>query len=69
MKSLNEFPTSDDYKRYLKVHFAGLAMQGLLSNTQVISGGSFDFESSGAKEKISRLSIIMANELIKQLQS
>ena len=32
MKSRNEFTTNEEYNEYLRIYFAGLAMQGLLAS-------------------------------------
>ena len=49
-------------------YFAGLAMQGLMSNPNFIKPGSFDFKSSGTKERVSSISIKIADELLTQLE-
>lgn len=35
MKSLNEFPTKQEYQDYLRVYFAAMAMKGLLSHPDI----------------------------------
>ncbi len=50
-------------------HFAGLAMQGLMSNSEFIKGGSFDFESRKTAERVSRIATKVADELLKQLEN
>lgn len=32
MKSRNEFTTNEEYNEYLRIYFAGLALQGLISS-------------------------------------
>jgi hypothetical protein len=49
-------------------YFAGLAMQGLMSNPEFIKGGSFDFESRKTAERVSRISTKVADEVLKQLE-
>jgi hypothetical protein len=49
-------------------YFAGLAMQGLMSNSEFIKGGSFDFESRKTAERVSRIATKVADELLKQLE-
>jgi hypothetical protein len=50
-------------------YFAGLAMQGLMSNPEFIKGGSFDFKSSKTAERVSSISIKVADELLKQIEN
>lgn len=49
MKSRNEFTTNEEYNEYLRIYFAGLAMQGLLANCNggMTSGGSYTFSPKG----------------------
>ena len=49
-------------------YFAGIAMQGLLSNPEFIKGGSFDFKSRGTEERLSSISTKLADELLKQIE-
>ena len=49
-------------------YFAGLAMQGLMSNPEFIKGGSFDFESRKTAERVSRISTKVADELLTQIE-
>ena len=50
-------------------YFAGLAMQGLMSNSEFIKGGSFDFESRKTAERVSRIATKVADELLKQIEN
>ena len=67
MKSRNEFTTNEEYNEYLRIYFAGLAMQGLLANSYggMTSGGSRTF----SPNEISKLAVIHAEELLKQLEN
>jgi hypothetical protein len=49
-------------------YFAGLAMQGLLSNSEFIKRGSFDFKSSGTKEKVSSIATNISDALLAELE-
>ena len=66
MKSRNEFTTNEEYNEYLRIYFAGLAMKGLLANCNggMTSGGSHVFSPDG----ISKLAVLHADELLKQLE-
>ena len=66
MKSRNEFTTNEEFNEYLRIYFAGLAMQGLLANCNggMTSGGSHVFSPDG----ISELAVLHADELLKQLE-
>ena len=67
MKSRNEFTTNEEYNEYLRIYFSGLAMQGLLANCNggMTSGGSRTF----SPNEISKLAVIHAEELLKQLEN
>ena len=67
MKSRNEFTTNEEYNEYLRIYFAGLAMQGLLANSYggMTSGGSRTF----SPNEISKLAVLHADELLKQLEN
>ena len=67
MKSRNEFTTNEEYNVYLRIYFAGLAMQGLLANCNggMTSGGNHVFSPNG----ISELAVLHADELLKQLEN
>lgn len=65
MKSRNEFTTNEEYNEYLRIYFAGLAMQGILSNQSIVKGLIF---TSGDAYKIAKASIELADELLKQLE-
>ena len=70
MKSRNEFTTNEEYNEYLRIYFAGLAMQGILSSGKILE----DLLKAGDKEKYSPeftiivTALIMADELLKQLE-
>ena len=49
-------------------YFASLAMQGLMSNTEFIKGGSFDYKSTRTKERVAFISAMVADELLKELE-
>ncbi len=63
---------TSDFEEYngltKREYFAGLAMQGLMSNPEFIRGGSFDFESRKTAEKVSSISIKVSDERLKQLE-
>ena len=65
MKSRNEFTTNEEYNKYLRIYFAGLAMQGLLALPDKGTYGSFD----EAIERICEISVKFADELLKQLEN
>ena len=67
MKSRNEFTTKEEYSEYLRIYFAGLAMQGLLANCNggMTSGGNHVFSPNG----ISELAVLHADELLKRLEN
>ena len=48
-------------------YFAGLAMQGLLSNSEFIKGGSFDFKSRGTEERVSSIASNISDALLAEL--
>jgi hypothetical protein len=49
-------------------YFAGLAMQGLMSNPEFIKVGTFDFKYNKTAERVSSISIKVADELLKQIE-
>jgi len=49
-------------------YFAGLAMQGLLSNSEFIKGGSFDFKSSRTVERVSSIATNISDALLAELE-
>ena len=64
-------PTISDREVYgltKREYFAGLAMQGLMSNPNFIKPGSFDFKYSKTAERVSSISIKVADELLTQLE-
>jgi hypothetical protein len=48
-------------------YFAGLAMQGLLSNPELIKAGSFDFISKGTEKRISQIATNISDDLLAEL--
>ena len=66
MKSRNEFTTNEEYNEYLRIYFAGLAMQGMLSNSEWRT--TLDIETNTVERALIRDSIKYANELLKQLE-
>jgi hypothetical protein len=48
-------------------YFAGLAMQGLLSNPELIKAGSFDFISKGTEKRISQIATNISDALLAEL--
>ena len=64
MKSRNEFTTNEEYNEYLRIYFAGLAMQGLLALPDKGTFASFD----EAIEWMCEVSVKFADELLKQLE-
>ena len=65
MKSRNEFTTNEEYNEYLRIYFAGLAMQGLLA---LPYKGTYSSLDEGI-ERICKFSIKFADELLKQLEN
>ena len=66
MKSRNEFTTNEEYNEYIRIYFAGLAMQGLISTfTEKASYGGLGIEI----EKTIECAIYYADELLKQLEN
>lgn len=57
MKSTQDFSSHEDYKKYLRTYFAGLAMQGLLASND---GRESDI--------IARHSIELADALLDELE-
>ena len=49
-------------------YFAGLAMQGLLSNSEFIKGGSFDFKSRGTEKRVSSIALNISDALLAELE-
>mgnify|MGYP000603184561 CR=1 FL=1 len=73
MKSRNEFTTNEEYNEYLRIYFAGLAMQGLLANPQYWKRVYKTLSSLKAnKDSIecvfTQFSIKLADEILKQLE-
>ena len=73
MKSRNEFTTNEEYNEYLRIYFAGLALQGLLSNPQYWKRVYKDISTlKSDKDSIecvfAHYSIKIAEELLEQLE-
>ena len=73
MKTRNEFTTNEEYNEYLRIYFAGLAMQGLLANPQYWKRVYKTLSSLKAnKDSIecvfTQFSIKLADEILKQLE-
>ena len=73
MKSRNEFTTKEEYNEYLRIYFAGLAMQGLLANPQYWKRVYKDISTlKSDKDSIecvfAHYSIKIAEELLEQLE-
>ena len=49
-------------------YFAGLSMQGLLSNPELIKSGSFDFISKGTEKRISQIATSISDALLAELE-
>ncbi len=65
MKAIHEFPYKEDYKKYLRAYFAGLAMQGLLASmSEKAANGNWGSE----QDILAKKSIEIADELLKQLE-
>lgn len=60
MKARHEFPDDDLYSDYLRHYYAGLAMNGILSNPQL------DIETTPV-ETIAQDAVMFADALIEQL--
>ena len=74
MKSRNEFTTTEEYNEYLRIYFAGLAMQGLLANPQYWKRVYKDISTlKSDKDSIecifAHYSIKIAEELLEQLEN
>ena len=73
MKSRNEFTTNEEYNEYLRIYFAGLAMQGLLANPQYWKRVYKDISTlKSDRDSIecvfAHYSIKIAEELLEQLE-
>ena len=68
MKSRNEFTTNEEYNEYLRIYFAGLAMQGILSSQTEMRSNGFSL----TKEEIKYIceeSVLLADGLLSQLET
>ena len=64
MKSRNEFTTNEEYNEYLRIYFAGLAMQGIIAGRK---DELYKIKDETIKIYV-KLSIKSADELLKQLE-
>lgn len=48
-------------------YFAGLAMQGLLSNPEFVASGSFDYKSREKEKQLAKIALLQTDALLKQL--
>jgi hypothetical protein len=58
MKSRKDFFTDSEYREYLRIYFAGLAMQGLLACSEI----------ECLSDDICESAVGLADELLKQLE-
>lgn len=63
MKSRNEFTTNEEYNEYLRIYFAGLALQGTCSNQEFLKN------LNGDPNLVIKACIEIADELLKQLEN
>ena len=64
MKSRNEFTTTEEYNEYLRIYFAGLAMQGLIAGRWACPDNV-----PNDVETIVKQAVIHADQLLKQLET
>ena len=64
MKSRNEFTTKEEYNEYLRIYFAGLAMQGLIAGRWACPDNV-----PNDVETIVKQAVIHADQLLKQLET
>ncbi len=71
MKSRSEFSANIEYSEYLRAHFAGLAMQAILSNVELLKSKKFDERNVGRTmaEVVVEDCVVYADELLKQLEN
>ena len=60
MKSRNEFTTNEEYNEYLRINFAGLAMQGMLANSSL---------NNLKEETVAEISVLCADKLLENLEN
>ena len=65
MKSRNEFTTNEEYNEYLRIYFAGLALQGIIAGRK---DELYKIKDETIKIYV-ELSIKSAAELLKQLEN
>ena len=63
MKSRNEFTTNEEYNEYLRIYFAGLAMQGLIAGRWACPDNV-----PNEVETIVEQAVIHADRLLKKLE-
>ena len=73
MKSRNEFTTNEEYNEYLRIYFAGLAIQGLLANPQYWKRvyktlSSLKADKDSIECVFAQFSIKLADEILQQLE-
>ena len=64
MKSRNEFTTNEEYNEYLRIYFAGLAMQGLIAGRWACPDNV-----PNDAETIVAQAVIHADRLLKKLEN
>ena len=64
MKSRNEFTTNEEYNEYLRIYFAGLAMQGLIAGRWACPDNV-----PNDVETIVAQAVIHADRLLKKLEN
>ena len=60
MKSRNEFTTNEEYNEYLRIYFAGLAMQGILANSGL---------NNIKEESVAEISVLCADKILEELEN
>ena len=65
MKSRNEFTTNEEYNEYLRIYFAGLALQGIIAGRK---DELYKIKDGTIKIYV-ELSIKSADELLKRLEN
>lgn len=66
MKTKRDIPNDDEYYQYMRIHFAGLAMQGLLSENNKCYWGNKDGQC--VPSEIAKDSVEMADAMLKELK-
>ncbi len=68
MKSKLDFSSDEEYKEYLRSYFAGLVMQGLISSPDSEKYNIGDGNKTDNAVGKSKFCVLMADELLKQLE-